>query len=122
MPLLFEGHGITQILLAVGHTTAIKADVFGLFGQLFDLIEFLITCQDAEMARMVTVTHVFAHGLSSSSDSHNLSGWGAYSKLAVSIKGLQDRDPESDTVDTWKSVNGGSFRIHPTSQNAKLSP
>ena len=66
MPLLLERHGITQVFLAVGDTAAVEADVFRVLGQLLDFVEFLIACQDAEMARMVTVAHVLTHGFSSS--------------------------------------------------------
>jgi hypothetical protein len=58
---LIERHGITQALVRVGNAAAVEADVLRMFGKLLDLIEQLLACQHAKMARMVPCADIFLH-------------------------------------------------------------
>ena len=42
-----EGHGITQVFLAIGHPAAVETYKLRVFGQLFNLIEKILAYQDA---------------------------------------------------------------------------
>jgi hypothetical protein len=58
---LFEGHGIAEILLAVGNPATIEADLFRILRDPFNFLELSLACQNTDMTRMVSGTDVVAH-------------------------------------------------------------
>jgi hypothetical protein len=55
-------HGITKIMRAIGHSSAVKADILGIFGEFFYLIKEFIAGQNTEMAFMISSAYFFTHG------------------------------------------------------------
>jgi hypothetical protein len=58
---LVERHGIAQTLARVGNAAAVETDVFRIFRELFDLLEHILACQHAEVARMLPCADIFLH-------------------------------------------------------------
>ncbi|MGD9873645.1 MAG: hypothetical protein AB7T27_05170 [Kiritimatiellia bacterium] len=56
---LFQRHGIAQIAGFVGNPAAVEADEGRLFGDLHDLIKFVLTGQQADVAFVITFAHQF---------------------------------------------------------------
>ena len=54
-----EGHGITEIFIAVGHTAAIEANVVRMRSHILDLIKHPHAGQDAQMPFMVALAEFF---------------------------------------------------------------
>ena len=59
MKLQLQRHRVAEIFGAIGHPSAIKADMCRIFGQGLDLFEQFLTGQYAKMPLMVTRAFLF---------------------------------------------------------------
>jgi hypothetical protein len=59
--LILEGHGVAEVVVAVGDPAAVETDVLRVLCQLFDFVKLVIAGQNTQMALMITFALCFFH-------------------------------------------------------------
>jgi hypothetical protein len=75
--LILEGHGVAEVVVALGNPAAVEADVLRVLCQLFYFVKLVIACEDTQMTLMITLALCLFHsGSTISVSSKNFNPFG----------------------------------------------